>query len=216
MSNTKDDVDELGTSFATISPMSTSSKMSLSKQLTMYVKLMVQLLPLIVTIFILTVSVILQTLKGFVFLGFLVASYAIRIACYSIFKMFQKQEDTESSEKGYNCGLSVYLLTFTFAYICIPMLFLKNINVMVLAVLLFCIFLDIFYKSSNLCELNMETVFNMIGGSFIGFLMCFLMYMGGSSKYLFFSEVSSKEICSVPKKQKFKCNVFKHGELVKI
>jgi hypothetical protein len=53
MSNTKDDVDELGTSFATISPMSTSSQMSLSKQLTMYVKLIVQLLPLIVTIFLL-------------------------------------------------------------------------------------------------------------------------------------------------------------------
>ena len=41
------------------------------------------------------------------------------------------------------------------------------------------------------------------------------MYSYGASKYLFFNEVSSdKEMCSMPTKQKFKCAVYKNGELI--
>jgi hypothetical protein len=41
------------------------------------------------------------------------------------------------------------------------------------------------------------------------------MYAGGSGKYLFFNEVSSnKEMCSQPKKQTFKCSLYKNGELI--
>jgi L-asparagine transporter-like permease len=227
----KDDVQNMAASFLNVNLSQTSpmmmqnSKIPLSKQLSQYITLMVHLLPIIVVIFILTSSIILQTVRGFVFLGFITASYVVRLTAYSIFSMFSKKKAVTNAEneddqtyatKGYHCGISVYLLSFTFAYICVPMMFLKNINIMVLAVLLFCIFIDLFYKSTNLCDFTMETFFNIVGGFFIGFLVCFLMYMGGASKYLFFSEVSSKEYCSVPQKQKFKCNVFKNGELLKI
>jgi hypothetical protein len=37
----------------------------------------------------------------------------------------------------------------------------------------------------------------------------------GLGDYLIFNEVSStKEVCTVPKKQTFKCSVYKNGELV--
>jgi hypothetical protein len=212
------DVDDLAVSLLNVNMSKTSpvlmDKVSFSKQISHYINLFVLLLPCIVAINIFVVSIILLNLKGFVYLGFLTASYVCRVGTYSLFEMFNKQDYQLS--KGYNCGISLYLLSFTFAYICLPMLFLKNINIMVFAVLLLCIFIDLFYKSANLCDLNLEAFFNILGGMFFGFVSCFLMHMGGSSKYLFFSELSSKEICSVPQKQKFKCSVFKNGELVKM
>jgi len=225
----KDDVQNIAASFLNVNLSQTSpmvmqnNKVPMSKQISQYITLMVHLLPIIQIIFIFTISIILHTFKGCVYLGFTIAAYVVRVMSYSIFSMFTKKgmndgEDDDSvyATKGYHCGISLYLLSFTFAYVCIPMMFLKNINIMVLAVLLFCIFIDLFYKSTSLCDFTLESFFNIIGGFFIGFLVCFLMYMGGASKYLFFSEVSSKEYCSVPQKQKFKCNVFKNGELLKI
>jgi hypothetical protein len=227
----KDDVQNLAVSFLNVdmsntSPMHASDK-SFSLRNTFqtikhYIHLLVLLLPLIIPIDILFVSVIVQSnLKGFVYIGFLMASYVIRIVFYMILAMFRMggkqnvEDDSSFATKGYNCGLSVYILSFTFAYICTPMFFLKNVNVMILALLLFFIVLDVIYKHWNLCQFSFETVFNILGGMLFGFLSCFLMYMGGSKAYLFFSEVSSKEMCSVPQKQKFKCNVFKNGEMVK-
>jgi hypothetical protein len=159
-----------------------------------------------------------MNLKGFVYLGFLVSAYVVRIAFYSMIAMFHMEEDKGDSymTKGYNCGLGVYILSFTFAYICLPMVFLKNINVVIFAILLFLIVLDILYKHWNMCQFGSETIFNVISGMVFGFTCCYLMYIGGSKGYLFFSEVSSKEYCTVPQKQKFKCNVYKNGELVKV
>jgi hypothetical protein len=52
-------------------------------------------------------------------------------------------------------------------------------------------------------------------GAISGIVIITLLYAGGSSNYLFFNEISSnKEVCTMPKKQTFKCSVYKNGELV--
>jgi hypothetical protein len=41
------------------------------------------------------------------------------------------------------------------------------------------------------------------------------MYAGGSGKFMFFNEVqSNKDVCNMPSKQTFKCQVYKNGELI--
>ena len=60
-----------------------------------------------------------------------------------------------------------------------------------------------------------DILLNLVTGAAVGLLIPGLLYVGGSSKYLFFNEISStKEICSMPKKQNFKCAVYKNGELI--
>ena len=60
-----------------------------------------------------------------------------------------------------------------------------------------------------------ELFLNILTGISCSALMVILMYAGGSSKYLFFNETqSNKDVCSMPKNQTFKCNVFKNGELI--
>ena len=56
---------------------------------------------------------------------------------------------------------------------------------------------------------------NVLLGLSSSALFVTLMYAGGSGKYMFFNEVSStKEMCSQPKKQTFKCSLYKDGSLV--
>lgn len=216
-----DDIERLAVSFLKINLTETSavasvSKVSILKQIPKLIHLMVLMLPVIVPINILFVSIILMNFKGFVYLAFLIASYIVRRSIYALVGAFSSNDDTDATDsKGYHCGLSTFILSFTMSYLCVPMLILRNVNVMILAVMLFLILVDFFYKSSHLCSLSLETVMNLFLGAFLGFGICFLLYIGGSSSYLFFSEVSSKEYCSVPQKQKFKCNVYKNGELVK-
>ena len=221
--NTHDDVENLAVSFLNVdmsktSPMLASdasfSLKNTAKTIQNYIHLFIVLLPIVIPIDVLCVSIINMNLKGFVYIGFLIGSYVLRVGFYSMIAMFQSSDSY--STKGYNCGLSVFVLSYTLAYICTPMFFLKNINVVILAMLLFFLLLDIFYKHWNMCQFSSETVYNVFCGFFCGFFSCFLMYMGGSKGYLFFSEVSSKESCSVPQKQKFKCNVFKNGQLLKM
>lgn len=60
-----------------------------------------------------------------------------------------------------------------------------------------------------------ELFLNVMTGLSLSAAIVTLMYAGGSSKYLFFNETqSNKEVCSMPKNQTFKCNVFKNGELI--
>jgi hypothetical protein len=66
------------------------------------------------------------------------------------------------------------------------------------------------------CNIKLDDLFlNILGGALLSLSIVFAMYSGGSSKHMFFNEVSSnKEICSMPKKQTFKCQVYKDGTLV--
>jgi hypothetical protein len=60
-----------------------------------------------------------------------------------------------------------------------------------------------------------DILLSVATGAFAGAAIPAMLYIGGSSKYLFFNEISSnKEICSMPKKQQFKCNVYRNGELI--
>ena len=49
-------------------------------------------------------------------------------------------------------------------------------------------------------------------------IIIMLMYVGGSGNYLFYNETTtstgSGQVCSMPSKQTFKCQVYKNGELV--
>ena len=73
-----------------------------------------------------------------------------------------------------------------------------------------------FLKIYKGCIVKMGELFlNVLLGLVVSGAAVTSMYAGGSGKYLFFNEVSSnKEVCSQPKKQTFKCSLFRNGELI--
>ena len=176
---------------------------------------------IIVATIVTSMSFIFQNFKGFIYLGFLLAACVIRHFIYVF------SEATPSANDGSICSaiqyskygnpsFNAFVSSFTAMYISFPMFAHSSPNFWVFSILLVYLFLDIFIKFYKGCFISKVDLFlNILLGSTLSALFIVAMYSGNSGKYLFFNEVSSnKEICSMPKKQTFKCSLYKNGELV--
>lgn len=177
--------------------------------------------PIIVTLGVLSMSFIFQNFKGFIYLGFLLGVSVLREFLLMIFGA--KSEITTNRvcnmaqySKYGNSGFSVFVLSFTVLYICLPMFLNGDVNYWVFGGLLTYLLVDIGMRYAKACITTYtDILLNVATGAFAGSAIPAMLYIGGSSKYLFFNEISSnKEICSMPKKQQFKCSIYKNGQLV--
>jgi hypothetical protein len=115
-----------------------------------------------------------------------------------------------------NPSFRAFVFAFTIMYISFPMFSNGEVNFWIFGGLLAYFFLDIFIKVYKKCVVKTGDLFlNVLLGLSSSALIVTLMYAGGSSKFLFFNETSStKEVCSVPSKQTFKCSLYSGGELI--
>ena len=168
-----------------------------------------------------SMSFIFQNFKGFIYLGFLLASCVIRHFLYVYSNATPSINDgticsaIQYSKYG-NPSFNAFVGSFTTMYISFPMFANSSPNFWVFSVLLVYLFLDVFIKFYKGCFINKVDLFlNILLGSTLSALFIVAMYSGNSGKYLFFNEISSdKEVCSMPKKQTFKCSLYKNGELI--
>lgn len=117
-----------------------------------------------------------------------------------------------------------YLLSFTLFYFLTPMILLtidSNVNSInyILVLFFMCyIFLDLSIKKQIGCIQHISYVSvagNLFSGILLGSGLSALLYTSPIRNLLYVGEVNSdKEVCSVPSQQKFKCRVYKNGELV--
>ena len=178
--------------------------------------------PIILAISVLGMSFVFQNFKGFIYLGFLLAACVARELSYKYIAQSNQtvNDNTICTSIQYtkygNPSFSAFVFAFTIMYLSLPMFSNDSVNFWIFTVLLAYFFIDIFIKIYKKCVVNMGDLFlNVLLGLSSSALFVTLMYAGGSGKYMFFNEVSStKEMCSQPKKQTFKCSVFKDGMLV--
>lgn len=177
--------------------------------------------PIIIAICVLVSSFVFQHFKGLIYLGFLLAVSVAREYAYKATGGSETKPTTpvcniiEYSKLGNNT-YSTFMLAFTFVYMCMPMYMNSSTNWLVLGAFVAMMGTDIFVRHLNKCITSYGlTVLNIICGLFSGILIVGLMSLGGSHKHLFFNETQSdKVVCSRPKKQQFKCQVYKNGKLV--
>ena len=166
-------------------------------------------------------SFMFQNFKGFIYLGFLIGCCVVRNYVYMMSGSAPIVNDStvctsvQYSKYG-NPTFSAFVFAFTLMYLSMPMFSNGAPNFWVFSVLLVYFFLDLFIKIYKKCVISTGDLFlNVLLGLASSALIVTAMYAGGSGKYLFFNEVSSdKQVCYQPKKQTFKCNVFKNGELI--
>ena len=185
--------------------------------------------PVILAISVFSSSFFYQNFNGFIYLAFLIGVSIVRDFILYTVKDPNKQDYISSNEicnmvqysKYGNTGFSIFVLSFTFMYLCLPMFISGNVNYFVMTPLLLYLFTDVGIRFMKGCfnpNQKLAVIFsNMISGAFLGTVIPGALYAGGSSKYLFFTEddsVSNGETCSMPKKQKFRCSVYKNGKLV--
>ena len=177
--------------------------------------------PIILSIVMLSLSFVFQNFKGFIFLGYLLGVCLIRNYVYMLNGGAELPSDNticssiQYSKYG-NPSFSAFVFAFTIMYISFPMFSNGEVNFWIFGGLLAYFFLDIFIKVYKKCVVKTGDLFlNVLLGLTSSALIVTLMYAGGSSKFLFFNETSStKEVCSVPSKQTFRCSIFKGGELI--
>lgn len=177
--------------------------------------------PIILPIIMVWLTFVFQNFKGFIFLGFLICVCLLRYFIYMMSGSSPIQSDgtictsVEYSKYG-NATFSAFVFAFTIMYLSLPMFINSSVNYWVFSGLIIYFFLDLFVKWNKGCiTKGAELFLNVLTGLVSSSIIVTLMYIGGSGKYLFFNETqSNKEVCSMPKNQTFKCNVFKNGELI--
>lgn len=183
------------------------------------------LAPLLLTASVVSLSFLFQNFKGFIFLGFLLAAAFLRE-----FLLSQTGQPPAVSAAAIcnavqfsvygNTTFSLFVFAFTLMYLCLPMFIGGSVNWFVFAGLLVYLGVDMGVKTAQQCiTWSKQGAMGVLGDVLMGFglsaMIVSAMYAGGSQQYLFFNETSSnKEVCSMPKKQTFKCQVYKNGELV--
>jgi hypothetical protein len=117
-----------------------------------------------------------------------------------------------------------YLLSFTLFYFLTPMILLTidsgvdSINYIIILFFMCYIFLDLTMKKQMGCIENITFIGilgNFFSGTLLGSGISALLYTSPIKNLLYVGEINSnKEVCSMPSQQKFKCSVYKNGELV--
>ena len=177
--------------------------------------------PIILSIVMLSLSFVFQNFKGFIFLGYLLGVCLIRNYVYMLNGAPEMPSGNsicssiQYSKYG-NPTFSAFVFAFTIMYISFPMFSNGEVNFWIFGGLLAYFFLDMFIKVYKKCVVKTGDLFlNVLLGLASSALIVTLMYAGGSSKFLFFTETSStKEVCSVPSKQTFRCSLLQGGELI--
>lgn len=177
--------------------------------------------PIILATSVTGMSFVFQNFKGLIYLGFLLGSCIIRSFVYMIAGASPIIDDKtictsiQYSKYG-NPTFSAFVFAFTIAYLSFPMFSNSSVNYWVFTSLIAYFFMDMFIKIYKKCIISIGDLFlNIVLGVTSAILFVNLMYAGGSSKHLFFNEVSSdKEMCYQPSKQNFKCLMYKDGKLI--
>ena len=177
--------------------------------------------PIIVTMGVLGMSFIFQNFKGFIYLACLLACCAAREALYkftgSIPSISNGTICTSIQYSKYgNPSFSAFVFAFTIMYISLPMFINGYVNFWIFSGLVFYFLIDMLIKIYKGCIINKgDLAFNILLGIGLSAGFVSALIAGDSGRFLFFNEVSStREMCSQPKEQTFKCSLYKNGELL--
>jgi len=176
-------------------------------------------IPFIIAFGLLLLSTFSQSVTGFVFVFFFLIITIFRWLVMKIPNVNIK--DNSYCNLGgleFNSTYSLYALSFILFYLLVPMVQNSDVNWWACGTILLFLTIDILYRNSKKCYSAVtwsSIVMNTTGGMLLGILIPFILYGLDRPEWLYFNEMSSnKDVCYMPKKTQFKCNVYKNGELV--
>ena len=184
--------------------------------------------PFMLCFFLVMSSIFNQDLKGFVYLaGVLIASMINMFLMYIINDT--NIDDADSEHRNQICNIfdttysrpyrspsmSAMFIAFTFAYLYLPMRYNNQHNYVILVTLVSLFVIDVFNKVSNGCTTHSGSILGGLVGLMLGILWYVIFHSAGHDSLLYFDDyISNKTVCSRPRKQTFKCSVYKNGELI--
>ena len=179
--------------------------------------------PILLTFFLMMVSLFNQNAKGVVYIAGILVATVMNIL---ISNMFQKRTETADP---FSCSIidfpgayytapayNTMFIAFTIVYLLMPMIFNNQINYLLIIFLFVILFSEVYAKLMRACNDIVDILSGVIFGSLIGFLWFAIFHYTNHKSLLFYSDfISNSVICERPKKQQFKCSVYKNGKLIK-
>jgi len=192
------------------------------------IKHFVQLSPIFISSFMLMSSMFSGDVKAFVWLFLSIVGIMI---IFLLQKSSLFQTDPTAYNKDDNCldpliplftnfpklSVSTFFIVFTMIYLIQPMMMNKDWNYYVVIGFLAILIMDTMVKFQLFP--NCTKGAGILSGGVLGLIYSVLCYnlilVGGGDKLLYFNTISSNNVyCSRPKKQTFKCYVYKNGQIV--
>jgi hypothetical protein len=181
-----------------------------------------QLSPICIAVFLLMTSLFNGDLKALVWTTGLIVGMVGLIPLNHLFR--PKSEAAACVSKPHiislftkytNVSASTFIIMYTFTYLFLPMQSANDWNYLVIFGFSAMLIMDSVFKSYSLCMTKLQWVVGFIVGIMYGFMCFAVVQASGGSQLLYFNTVSSNDVyCTRPKKQQFKCYVYKNGEIV--
>jgi hypothetical protein len=181
-----------------------------------------QMSPVFIAVFMLMTSLFNGDVKALIWIGCAIVGMALIIwgMSYSVFQ--SKIECTRTKTaiieifSNYpNLSISTFFILFTLTYLVLPMQQNKDWNYYVIVGFLGMFAVDTILKLKHFCTTGLGIFSGAVLGMAFSILCYWIIRQAGGDKILYFNTVSSNNIyCSKPKKQQFKCFVYKNGEII--
>jgi hypothetical protein len=175
-----------------------------------------QLYPLFITAFMIMTSLFNKDVKGLVWLGCIIlgvlaarfiARYFVDNSCGPVLI---------SAISGYtNLSISSFFIIFTLFYLIFPMQQNKDWNYYVILGFLALYMSDAILKTRYFCISARGVFLGTVLGIVFSWICVAILKVAKGDKLLYFNTISSNDVyCTKPKKQTFKCYVYKNGEII--
>lgn len=177
--------------------------------------------PYVLIGFFVLLSIFNTNLKGIMYLIGLI----IMLFFTNILELFLPKEDNLASKAMCNAfGLSpllsrtlpfgILVYAYTFTYLFIPMLETSMMNYPLLMFLMMILGTDISIQRFNSCYKLPSIMLSIISGIVVGISWSLIVNAMSPSLRYHTDYISDKKVCSMPSEQKFKCKVYKNGQLI--
>lgn len=181
------------------------------------------LAPVLLAFFFVMLSILNQNFKGLVYIAGVLLATVLNIPIMNLIK------SPISPDASLTCSLvevpflinynspapSSLLIAFTFAYLFLPMKANNQMNYAVISVLAVLFAMDAVTRITGKCTTLSGTILGALVGIIFGTIWYTVFHAVGADYLLYFDELDSNNVvCSKPSKQKFKCSVYKNGQLI--
>jgi len=176
--------------------------------------------------FFVLISIFNQDIKAFIYLAGAFFTYIISGLVFSPFLQGLVPDINERSfvcdivkfpfaETASEPALNSLFLGFTASYLATPMLLYDQLNYALMIFFIMLIFFDGFYRAKYKCNSMIGIVVGTLIGIAGGVGWFYLLYSQGYESSLYFGEtMSNNAVCTRPSSQKFRCDVYRNGQLI--
>ena len=179
--------------------------------------------PVLLGFFMFMISIFNQNVKGFIYIAGVLGALSINNILNNTIGGNEQMEDQSAICNYLSGGVGTnrnpapnsVVLAFTTVYLLVPMIMNKQTNVSMIAILFLLLGIDGWTQIKNRCSDGAGVFMGVLVGTILGIVWFFLLDSTGNSNLLYFDEVrSTREQCSRPSQERFKCSVYKNGQLI--